>query len=126
MSGHSFLLGVLVAAALLMVAPASAGGSLYFMRGVPSFGSNLQIGGHGSAVIEVGGGEGVQVEFLNAPAWLTVAEIQPVGPGLSRAVLHANPDEFGIFDGVMIRVVDAEGRSATSIPFRILVLPPSR
>ena len=106
--------------------PALAGGSLYFMRGVPSFGSNLQVGGHGSAAIEIGGGEDVQVEFFNAPAWLSVAEVQPVAPGVSRAVLHADPTEFGIFDGVRIRVVDAKGRNAVSIPFRIQVLPPSR
>ncbi|MFC6049858.1 hypothetical protein ACFPYM_18695 [Methylobacterium hispanicum] len=106
-------------------APAFAG-SLYFMRGVPSFGSNLQVGGHATASIEVGGGDDVQVEFLNAPAWLTVAEVGQIAPGVSRAILRAEPDAFGIFDGVMIRVVDAKGRSATSIPFRVQVLPPSR
>lgn len=126
MQRRSFLRNILAAAALLAAVPAFAGGSLYFMRGVPSFGANLQVGGHGSTAIEVGGGEDIQVEFLDAPAWLTVAEIQPVAPGVSRAILHADPDAFGIFDGVRIRVVDAKGRSATSIPFRIQVLPPSR
>ena len=126
MQRRSFLRSGLAAATLLAAVPASAGGSLYFMRGVPSFGANLQVGGHGFATIEVGGGEDIQVEFLDAPAWLTVAEVQLIAPGVARAVLHADPDEFGIFDGVRIRVVDAKGRSATSIPFRIQVLPPSR
>ena len=123
---RSFLLGFSIALAAAAVAPAFGSGSLYFMRGVPSFGSNLQVGGQADAAIEVGGGEGIEVEFLNAPAWLTVAEVGPIAPGVSRAVLRAEPDEFGIFDGVMIRVVDSKGRTATSIPFRIQVLPPSR
>ena len=126
MPRHSFLRTILIAATVLAAGAASAGGTLYFMRGVPSFGANLQVGGHAATAGEVGGGEGVQVEFLDAPAWLTVAEVQPIAPGVSRAVLHADPDEFGIFDGVRIRVVDAKGRNAVSIPFRIQVLPPSR
>ncbi|MDE4914880.1 hypothetical protein [Methylobacterium sp. 092160098-2] len=107
-------------------APALADGALYFMRGVPSFGSNLQVGGHGETAIDIGGGEGVQIEFQNAPSWLTVAEIQEVGPGRARAILHADPTEFGQFDGIVVRVTDARGRSASSIPFRVQVLPPSR
>lgn len=107
-------------------APAFSEGALYFMRGVPSFGANLQVGGHGETAIDIGGGEGVQIEFQNAPPWLTVAEIQEVGPGRARAVLHADPTEFGQFDGIVIRVTDAKGRSASSIPFRVQILPPSR
>lgn len=118
---------LLFSAALAFGAPlaASADGALYFMRGVPSFGANLQVGGHGETAIDVGGGEGVQIEFENAPSWMTVAEIQEMGPGRTRAVLHADPTEYGQFDGIVIRVTDAKGRSASSIPFRVQVLPPS-
>lgn len=118
---------LLLSAVLAVAAPvgAAADGALYFMRGVPSFGANLQVGGHGETAIDVGGGEGVQIEFENAPSWLTVAEIQEVGPGQTRAVLHADPTEYGQFDDIVIRVTDGRGRSASSIPFRVQVLPPS-
>lgn len=118
---------LLLSAALAFASPiaASADGGLYFMRGVPSFGSNLQVGGHGETAIDVGGGEGVQIEFVNAPAWMTVAEIQEVGPGRTHAVLHADPTEYGQFDDIVIRVTDGMGRTASSIPFRVQVLPPS-
>lgn len=117
---------LLLSAALAIAAPmaAIADGSLYFMRGVPSFGSNLQVGGHGETAIDVGGGEGVQIEFENAPSWMTVAEIQDLGQGRTHAMLHADPTEYGQFDGIVIRVTDAKGRTASSIPFRVQVLPP--
>jgi hypothetical protein len=122
----SFRSILLLTAGLALGAPAaaSAEGSLYFMRGVPSFGANLQIGGHGETAIDVGGGEGIQIEFENAPPWMTVAERQELGPGRTRAVLHADPTEYGQFDGIVIRVTDAKGRAASSIPFRVQVLPP--
>lgn len=122
----SFRSILLLTAGLALGAPAaaSAEGSLYFMRGVPSFGANLQIGGHGETAIDVGGGEGIQIEFENAPPWMTVAELQELGPGRTRAVLHADPTEYGQFDGIVIRVTDAKGRTASSIPFRVQVLPP--
>ena len=120
------VLSFVAALAIAGSASAFADGALYFMRGVPSFGANLPVGGHGETAIDIGGGEGVQLEFENAPSWLTVAEVQEVGPGRARAILHADPTEYGQFDGIVVRVTDAKGRSASSIPFRVQVLPPSR